>query len=327
MDKRQILEKLKELTQKEISLSQISDALNINNYEILGYVGELNSEGINIIRQKKEDDIYLFNHGERDFHQNPTYKFDTDQNNEFKFMVISDTRFGSKQQQLSLLNDSYQTAYDLGCYNVFLCGNISEGVYPMSNPYAEECFINDTIGQVDYITRNYPQIDGMKTYFITGPKDETHLKRNKLNIGKRISENRDDMVYLGQGSVKINIDNINLLIFNSKSAKTYTVSYRMQQQVNSFRSEDKPDILLYGGLLQMEKFTHRDVQCLSIPSLCSTTKEMREKRQDNTVGARFITVTSDNYGNLLSCRSKDSIYYKTIDNDYLKPKVLKLERK
>ena len=36
--------------------------------------------------------------------------FKTDENNEFKFVVISDTRIGSKSQQLSILNDIYEKA-------------------------------------------------------------------------------------------------------------------------------------------------------------------------------------------------------------------------
>ena len=67
------------------------------------------------------------------------------------------------------------------------------------------------------------------------------------------------MIYLGNSSCVINIDKAKMLVFNPKLSKTYTVSYRPQQQIDSFRSEDKPNILLYGGLLQMEKFTYRNV--------------------------------------------------------------------
>lgn len=76
------------------------------------------------------------------------------------------------------------------------------------------------------------------------------FKANKINIGKRISDIRQDMIYLGSNSCIINIDKTKVLLFNSKLNKTYTVSYRPQQQVDSFRSEDKPNIMLYGDLLQ-----------------------------------------------------------------------------
>ena len=134
------------------------------------------------------------------------------------------------------------------------------------------------------------------------------------------------MIYLGHTSCTVEIDRANMLVFSPKLEKTYTVSYRPQQQIDSFRSEDKPDILLYGGLLQMEKMTYRSVKCISVPSVCATTKEMSDKRYSNTVGAWYVTVTTDKYGNLLYVRAIDSVYYKTNKDDYTKRKVLKMAR-
>ena len=321
-----LLESIKNLTEKEISLSEVSSILKMSQFEVLGLLREVRQEGTNIGIQKKDDDIYLFNHGERELSKDNRYQFYTDENNEFKFVAISDTRFGSKYQQLTILNDIYLKAYEMGYRNVILCGNISEGLFSVTNTYSDTNFLADTLEQVDYITQYYPYVDGMKTYFITGIKDEKHLKNNKINIGKRISDLREDMIYLGHNSCNIEIDKANMLVFSPKLEKTYTVSYRPQQQVDSFRSEDKPDILLYGGLLQMEKMTYRSVKCISVPSVCATTKEMSDKRYANTVGAWYITVTTDKYGNLLNVRAIDSVYYKTNKDDYTKRKVLKLVR-
>lgn len=327
MNNKELLNQLTNLTKKEVSLSVLCEALELNEYEVLALIRQLRLDGINILTQIRDDDIYMFNHGERELEEENTYKFHTDENNEFKFVAISDTRFGSKYQQLSILNDIYTKAYDLGYKNVILCGNISEGLYPLTNIYSESNFLDDTLTQIDYIVQSYPYIEGMKTYFITGIKDEKHLKNNKINIGKRISDIRGDMVYLGYSSCNISIDKANMLVSNSKLAKTYTLSYRAQQQVDSFRSEDKPDILLYGGLLQMEKFTYRNVKCISVPSVCATTKEMNDKRYSNTIGAWYVTVKTDKYGRLEKLNAIDSVYYKTNKDDYKKSKILKLTNK
>ncbi len=324
MENKNLLEKLKKLSEKEISLSMLCEELKLNAYEILALASELRKEGINIATKKLDDDIYMFNRGEGDSKNKNNYEFETDENNEFKFIVISDTRIGSKSQQLSILNDIYLKGYEMGYKNVIHLGNISEGLYSMTNVYSESNFLDDSLAQVDYIINYYPYIEGMKTYFITGQKDEKHLKNNKINIGKRISDVRDDMVYLGFTSCNIEIDKAKMLLFNPKLAKTYTVSYRPQQQIDSFRSEDKPDILLYGGLLQMEKFTYRNVECISVPSVCATTKEMSDKRYSNTIGAWYVTVQTNKYGYLMNVKAVDSVYYKTNKDDYIKPKVLKL---
>ena len=322
----ELLESIKNLTEKEISLSEVSNILKMNQVEVLGLLREVRQEGTNIGIQKKDDDIYLFNHGERELSKDNRYQFYTDEFNEFKFVAISDTRFGSKYQQLTILNDIYLKAYEMGYRNVILCGNISEGLFSVTNTYSDTNFLADTLEQVDYITQYYPYIEGMKTYFITGVRDEKHLKNNRINIGKRISDLREDMIYLGHNSCNIEIDKANMFVFSPKLEKTYTVSYRPQQQVDSFRSEDKPDILLYGGLLQMEKMTYRNVKCISVPSVCATTKEMSDKRYANTVGAWYVTVTTDKYGNLLNVRAIDSVYYKTNKDDYTKRKVLRLSK-
>ena len=324
MNKEELKRELRKNCVKEKNISELCNKLKINEYEILCLVRELRSEGINIITKVYDDNIYLYDNGERETFYEYSYDLTTDENHEFKFVAISDTRFGAKSQQLSILNDIYYKAYEEGYMNVFHCGNLTEGLYPISNIYSDTLFLDDTLRQVDYVAKYYPSISGMKTYFITGSKDEKHLKANKINIGKRISSMRNDMIYLGFNSCNVNVDKASILLFNSKLGKTYTVSYRTQQQVDSFRSEDKPNILLYGGLLQMEKFNYRNVNCMSIPSVCATTKEMIDKRYSNTVGAWYITVKTDEKGNFDSVRGIDSVYYSTVKDDYQKPKVLKL---
>lgn len=327
MENKNLLEKLKKLSEKEISLSMLCEELELNAYEILALATKLREEGINIDTRKLDDDIYIFNRGEGDTKDENSYEFTTDQNNEFKFVAISDTRFGSKSQQLSILNDIYSKAYEMGYTNVIHCGNITEGLYPTSISYNDNPnFLDDTLRQVDYIIKYYPYIKNMKTYFITGYKDEIHLKKNRINIGKRISDNRSDMIYLGHTSCNVKIDKGSMLIFNPKLGKTYTVSYRPQQQIDSFRSEDKPNILLYGGLLQMEKFPHRNVTCISVPSVCATTKEMNDKRYSNTVGAWYVTIKTNEKGFIEKIDAIDSVYYLTNKDDYLKTKVLRIKK-
>jgi len=323
---KELLEKLKQITTNQISLTDACNILKKTNYEVLGLLHELRLLGINVIIQKKDDDIYLYNQGERELEENSQYQIFTDEGNEFKFVAISDTRFGSRHQQLSILNDIYEKAYDLGYHNVILCGNISEGIYPLTNIYSEDNFLDDTLEQVDYITDNYPYIEGIKTYFITGSKDEKHLKNNRINLGKRISQNRPDLIYLGHNSCRIKIDDVKILVFSSPLQKTYTISYRPQQQIDSFRSEDKPDVILFGGQLNLEKFSYRGVKCLTIPSVCATTREMNDRRYSNTIGAWYVTLKTDKYGSLVSINAMDSIYYKTNVDDYKKRKVLRIKR-
>ncbi len=316
------VKKFLKLIEKEKGIDKICEEMNLTSLEVLSLVNYVKKNGINVAIKKTPDNIYMMYMGDVQYKEKNTYNFSTDESNEFNFIVISDTRLGSKSQQLSILNDIYLKGQKMGYDKVILCGNISAGIYSLSDIYAESNFVDDTYSQIDYIVNNYPRLDGMKTYFITGKTDNKHLKNEKVNIGKRISEKRDDMIYLGENSCEVMIDNVVMQVLNAKLGKTYTVSYRPQQQIDSYRSEDKPDILLYGGLLQMEKFNYRNVTCISVPSVVATTKEMTEKRYSNTIGACYVTVRTDQKGNLDSVRVLFSPYYVTNKDDYLKAKPL-----
>ena len=321
-----IINKFLDFMEKEKSMSLVCEEMEMNPLEVMGLVNFVKTQGVNIAIKNTHQDIFMVNMGDAEFREKNTYNFSTDDSNEFKFIAISDLRLGSKTQQLSILNDIYLKGHEMGFDNAILCGNISAGLYSLTDIYAASNFIDDTQGQIDYIVENYPCIDGVKTYFITGKVDNKHLKQEKINIGKRISELRDDMVYLGENSCDVRIDKTVMQVFSCLLSKTYTVSYRPQQQIDSYRSEDKPDILLYGGLLQMEQFTYRGVKVISVPSVCATTKEMNEKRYSNTIGAWYVTIRTNKRGKLESINALCSPYYVTAKNDYLLSKPLVIEK-
>ena len=323
MSSEELKEKLLTLISKERSLSKVCEDLDLNEYEVLSIVRDIEKSNINISKRKRDDDIYLVNLGDIEYKDKYTYQVNTNEANEFKFIAISDTRLGSKSQQLSILNDIYLKGYEMGYNNVILCGNISAGIPRAKGEYSEANFLEDAYDQINYIVNNFPMVEGMKTYFITGKKDLNHLK-NKISIGKRISENRKDLIFLGESSCDFLIDKVKMQILSRKLSKTYTASYRAQQQIDAYRSEDKPDIVLYGGMMQMEKFTYRNVKCITVPSVCATNKEMNDKRYSNTIGAWYVTVRVNTKGKLESVRAFNSPYYVTNKEDYKKAKILKL---
>ena len=310
----EVISKLLDITKREKNICDVSRELGLNDYEVLGLIYNLKDNGFNIIVKPYDDGFHVLNRGDDVDKDVSSYSFETDDNNEFRFVAIADTRLGSKSQQLSILNDIYKKAIDMGIHNVILCGNISAGLKPIDDDEAN--FIYDTQAQIDYIVKNYPKYEGITTYFISGKLDDKHMRVNNMNIGKRIADARDDMVYLGEDICDINIDRVKMQVINSKLNKTYTSSYRVQQTVDAYRSEDKPDVLLYGGLLQMEKFSYRDVKCISVPSVCATDREMKTKRYANTIGAWYISVKNDSKGRLLSINAIDSPYYVSSKNDY-----------
>ena len=222
LEVKEMIDKFLEFIKKERHISQVSKLLGKSDFEILGLARDLMESGINIIVKQYDDGFHLLNQGDTIDKDISTYTFETDENNEFSFVAISDTRLGSKSQQLTILNDIYKKTQQQGIKNVIICGNISAGLKPMTD--TESNFIYDTKAQIDYIIANYPKYDGITTYFISGKLDDKHLSANNINIGKRISAPRPDMIYLGENICDISIDRAKMQVMNSRLSKTYTSS-------------------------------------------------------------------------------------------------------
>ena len=119
MDKKKELEeKLITLLKKETSLAKVCEDLKLTELETLGLVKYIQDRGINIVVNIKDDGVYMLNQGDIKFKEENTYKFKTNKKNEFKFVLISDTRLGSTYQQLTILNDIYKKAKDMKYPNV-----------------------------------------------------------------------------------------------------------------------------------------------------------------------------------------------------------------
>ena len=73
------------LIEKARSVTEISDALEISELEVLGLVNEFKEKGNNISVKRLDDNIYLFNQGEKELLEY-SYNFNTDENHEFKYL-------------------------------------------------------------------------------------------------------------------------------------------------------------------------------------------------------------------------------------------------
>ncbi len=321
-------DQLLKLIEKEKDLKNICTILDLSELEVMGEINRLKSKGQNISVVKKVDGIYVKNNGDNSLENTVPYIIETRGRN-IKIVLISDTRLCSIYQQLTIVNDVYRKAYEFGANIILHCGDISEGVYSNSQAlYADTLFAHDVFGQSNYIVNSYPCVEDLKTYFITGEHDHTHLKQSKkdcgvpIDIGNKISDSRDDLIYLGKNRRTIQFvdDNgikvFDLLMQHPKGRIPYTISYKPQQFISSIRSEDKPDILVHGHWLQTERLRFREIEEYSVPSLVATTPEMKDRGDQNTIGAWFLDIDLDNKNNIKKIRPLFIPYYETISEDY-----------
>lgn len=317
--KQKVLDYLK----KETSINSIAQNLNTSTYEISGIIKELKDEGYNILYAVKNGEEIAINLGNESLRKKSFIEIPVE--GEFKFLALSDTRIGSFYQQITILNEIYLNAYKEGALFALHLGDITEGIH--SNNYLKDTiFAHDANSQKEYVVENYPFIEDFKTYFITGEHDETHIKAENANIGKLISNERKDLIYLGQRRAIIKAGKTNILMRHPKGKVAYTMSYKSQRHINAMRSEDKVNIVLNGHWCYMDEYVLRKINQFSIPSVVANTPEMEFLDTPNTVGAYIITVKLDEKGNFKRTTYRRICYYNTIKEDYRRIKPLKIEK-
>lgn len=309
---------------KETSIKTIAENMNLTELEVSGVIKELKEDGYNIFHIIRNGEEVAHNLGNESLRNQTIVELPI--RNEFSFLAISDTRLCSYNEQMSILSEIYKRGFAFGSDFVLHMGDITEGIYT-NNYLKDTVFAHDTESQKEYVVNNYPYIPGMPTYFIIGDHDESHIKATGENIGKLISNERNDMNYIGQRRSVVKVGNTNILMRHPNGKVAYTMSYKSQRHINAMRSEDKVNIILNGHWCYMDEYVLRKIHQFSIPSIVATTPEMDFQDTPNTIGAYIINVKLDEKGNFLKTTNRKMCYYKTLKEDYRRIKPLILDEK
>lgn len=318
----------------EKSISNLAATYNVDELTILGMIGLLKQKGINIYKEKTKDDIIVTSFGDGKIGSSSPYIITSDKK-ETKILVISDTWYGSKFSQPSLVNEVYRIGTMAGCDFAIHLGDISVGRYPKNDEEGRaSIFAHGFVAQKEEIINCYPIVEGLKTYFITGEHDHKLLKDNGTDIGNAISEQREDLIYLGPNRRDIIIKptkgrkEIRIRLYHQEGTGTYQISYKSDQYIRALRSEDKADIIFQGHSLVQDEYVRRNMTVFQVPGLLGTAPEIdkNKKYKHNTVGAWIITIKKDkNYQIERIVRGKLP-FYETYDDDYKKAKQLILKK-
>ena len=295
----EILSYLKNELQKGKTVNSITDKFKVSELELLGYVYKLREIGVNIDYYEKEGLSYLVRNEHPDLSHVNTYYFKENLNETTKIAVIADIRAGSKCEQFRVLNDMYLKFLKSGVKKVFILGNLVEGKYQgdVLKKFGNSLITNDATRQADHFIENFPHIDGIETYFITGNLD--HTFSSEINIGEYIASKRNDLKYLGPKSCNIYFNNVSIRLEQLKNGKAYTIAYPPQKYVRSMSRYEKYDIILLSGEMNFQHFPEqKGMQIFSIPSCVSRTPRMINDNQSNTIGAYIFDIEYDKNGKL-----------------------------
>lgn len=165
----------------------------------------------------------------------------------FKIAIISDTHLASVTEDLKALNNFYDFAIAQGVTEFYSAGDILDGfdVYP-GQINDLQCWGVDN--QVDYVIKNYPERENVRTYFIAGNHDLRVFQNTGIDCGKAIAKHRRDLIYLGQYEATIKFEEATMRLVHPDGNCPYALSYRAQKYVEGIVGGEKPNILIMGHL-------------------------------------------------------------------------------
>lgn len=320
---------LKDL-RKGISYNELLYKYALSSLELDGLLEYLELKGHQL--KIKEEDEEKFIKLKSVHHSERNIKPAMDTLEHIKLMVISDTHMGNILEQRTLINKAYEEAYRRGISTVLHCGDITDGDYRNKRPnHPYDLFAQGATQQLVNVVANYPKIDGITTYFITGNHDETHFLNGGFKMGQAITERRDDLVFLSpnQAMFYAGKARVPILIRHPGGGCSKALSYKAQEAINKIDEKNKPKILLMGHFHKSYCMYYNDIYALLVPCLIDQTEFMKMNDLQNIVGVLFLDLYVDKKGNI-EYFNYDEVRYTERDiikNDYLTSKRLLIKKR
>jgi predicted phosphodiesterase len=210
------------------------------------------------------------------------------------FGIISDTHFGSNEEKLDELRTFYHICKKEGVEAVFHAGDILQGqkMYP---GWEMEIKVFGADAQVAHCVKNYPRLEGVTTYFITGTHDTCYYKQNGTEVGEKIAAERSDLVYLGQYSGRVNVSGLDVMLVHPSGGVPYSLSYRGQKIAEQIPSGQKPHFLVIGHLHVAYYFPYRNMHVIGAGCFQGQTSYLLQKGLNPNVGGWIVKVRLAEY--------------------------------
>lgn len=289
MDK-ETLDKIRYYINKKKDVDTIASELGIERYQVYGLVQELINQGylydivdgqiIKMNQPKKSDDIYQVKSNLE----------------HLRLLLLSDTHLCSKYDRLDILRYLYDKAVDTGTNYCLHCGDFTDGrsnrpehVYELKELSYE--------GQVQYCVENYPRVDEMPTFVISGNHDDWWYKSNGSEIVKSISMQRPDLHYLGADAADLKIGKLRIHMFHGKGAQAYAKSYKAQKYLDAMSVDSRPHILQLGHIHQAFFYQQDNTSVFQTGCLEDQTPFCKSQGFSDNKSVWWVDVYMDDKGN------------------------------
>lgn len=234
----------------------------------------------------------------------------------FRIGMISDTHLGGTEQQLTHLNDFYQTCKAQGVNTVYHCGDIIAGVDVYRGQH-KELHAHTYDDQVDYAITNYPQIPGITTRIISGNHDLAIIKKGGSDPVRQIVNARPDMEYLGQYSAWVEFaPGFVAYLMHPLGGMSYALSYKLQKHVESFEGGNKPNMFFAGHWHSFNYSYIRNVHAFLVPCFEAQTEFERRLGLNPTIGGLILDIKLNKDKSIQEVQPRLRVYPKMVKHDY-----------
>lgn len=204
---------LLQLVREGKSNREICEILNMSSNQLYDELLKLKTKGVKYSRKYYSDGSIKYNKIKKlkKLNENVNKTIITDnQENNMKFLLISDLHFGNEFENLGLIDRAYNYCIKNGI-NIILCGGDFIDVSFSKSPQK----ITDLYDQIEYFIKNYPQDKNILTFGVAGDHDFSTLKRASLDIIEICNNRRHDIIIGGYNNAEINIKNDKIHLFHN----------------------------------------------------------------------------------------------------------------
>lgn len=231
----------------------------------------------------------------------------------YKIGAVSDTHFGSKFQQMTLLHTAYAELAKERVDFCVHCGDMTDGIN-MYRGQANECFLGGADDMVEYTAKNYPKAP-FKTYVIGGNHDMSFKKAAGFNVVRAICGLRDDLVYRGEESTSFQVQDALIELLHPSGGVPYARSYRPQKIIEGLVGEIlnvvryKKDMAILPHVLFTGHYhiahhlpAYFGMECYSVPCFQAQTPYLKAKGLAPAIGYIIIEIWMNKERNIIRVR-------------------------
>lgn len=200
--------------------------------------------------------------------------------------VVSDTHLCDKACTLDELHRAYEWFRTEGIVEVVHAGDLTTGCGVYKGQF------NDLLAfgfddQLAYCTKNYPRVNGVRTYFINGNHCLSFRETAGANFGSALAQRRSDLVFLGDYNAQLILNGVKIELHHGAGGGSYALSYKLQRYVEAMPA-GKPQIYILGHYHGFCHLVARGIQCF-LPMCFQGHNDLSKRlKLPNTRGAMIL---------------------------------------